>query len=126
VEVTKPGIVVCSFCLDRFKPCYEGNFTQGIKGPVGDRIACAAAISIVSDRAVICGFYPSDLDCCAYEFDGVPVGFEKADPVCDACFLGFIEQGAVNQIEGDFPFGYTEADERWRARRPVVPNGVWR
>jgi hypothetical protein len=83
-------LVECSFCCQRFGRAFNlVSYTQG-----------ADCASWIDGERLLCG-YGSAYDFEAFEFlKGAPVGFENANPVCDGCVRGFIEQGALKTVEG--------------------------
>ena len=93
-------LVECSFCCQRF-----GRATPFVSYTQGND--CASSIRSIRNITILCGHYGSaGYDCHAYEFvGGAPVGFENADPVCDGCIRGFVEQGALVKLPGEYPWG---------------------
>jgi hypothetical protein len=91
-------MVECAFCLQRFEPvCDDVSYHVGLD--------CSARVHTGITASTIMGYFGSAYDFEMLVFDGTPVGFEYADPVCDGCIRGFIEQGALKELPGRGLFG---------------------
>jgi len=94
-------MVECAFCLARFPSATRlVAYEYGIDCSARITSGLMAAIEYGDDGSILEGNYGSRYYCYGpYKFVGEPIGFENADPVCDGCILGFIEQGALKWLE---------------------------
>src|SRR5579863_1772377 len=102
------NMVKCQNCYKEFEDAI-GDVeicTQGID--------CASSIFIHEDQMYLLGHYGSSLcDGNLYKFvdsnsrdrDEFPPDY-KLDPVCDVCIKGMMESGALEQVPGQYLFGY--------------------
>ena len=83
-------MVECTFCYARFGCAFNDvTYTQGLN--------CAVSMR-THKKTTLVGHPGSDYVGKVFELKGMPVGFKNANPVCDGCIRGFIEQGALKQI----------------------------
>ena len=72
---------------------------------------CASCVMDHDDKYYILGCYGSKFDADLFMFLGEPPDeWIDADPVCDRCIQKMIDQGLVEKVDGEYPFGPPWAD----------------
>jgi len=98
--------IKCEICGSDHDPAtpVDDNDTQGED--------CAACVMEHEDKYYILGVYGSThFDADLFMFlNEPPEEWIDADPVCDRCIQKVIDQGLVEKIDGEFPFGPPWAD----------------
>ena len=96
---TRAATVACVACHRRFQSVYQSTRTQGV--------GCDAKVWRLEGvwRWHLQGYYGSNrFDCVRFRWLREPIGiYRNADPLCDDCVQGLVDEGLLEKVPGDFP-----------------------